>query len=225
MAEVVGLAYDAGLRNPAKLATAAAIATAESGRLPTKLGDQALENAQWGPSVGLWQIRSLKAEKGKGTTRDQTKLTDPAFNAKAMVSISGGGSAFGAWTVTKPSNPLGFMRFQAALPIATAAATQVLATKGAGAAVETAAGALDPITQVAEVISQTVQTPVRVINWLTDGSTWLRIGWFAGGLGLVLIGAATMAGRPVTGLAKTAVKTVLPTGKIAKAATAAGKGT
>jgi hypothetical protein len=60
-----------------------------------------LQDAKWGPSIGLWQIRSLKAESGTGSPRDATRLKDPRFNAQAMRAISGGGDSFTPWTTYK----------------------------------------------------------------------------------------------------------------------------
>jgi hypothetical protein len=77
---------------------ATAVALAESGGRTDAQGDIGLQDGTWGPSVGLWQIRSLKAEYGKGTPRDASRLTDPEFNARAMASISNGGKNFKPWT-------------------------------------------------------------------------------------------------------------------------------
>lgn len=96
-AQVYQLALGAGL-NPAAAVVATAIAYAESGWNPTALGDVGLEDDSWGPSVGLWQIRSLKAQKSTGQPRDETRLADPTFNAASMANISGTGRNFGAWT-------------------------------------------------------------------------------------------------------------------------------
>lgn len=54
--------------------TLTAIAGAESGYDPNAIGDVNLENATWGPSVGLWQIRTEKAETNTGGTRDINAL-------------------------------------------------------------------------------------------------------------------------------------------------------
>jgi LysM repeat protein len=51
------------------------------------VGDQALANATWGNSYGFFQIRSLRADYGKGTARDQLALTDPVFNCWAALQI------------------------------------------------------------------------------------------------------------------------------------------
>lgn len=96
-AEVYALARGAGLDHQHAI-TATAIAWAESGLNPSAVGDVALETGTWGPSVGLWQIRSLKAEQGTGGTRDASRLTDPRFNARSMFSVSNGGRNFGPWS-------------------------------------------------------------------------------------------------------------------------------
>jgi hypothetical protein len=96
-AQIYSLAVGAGL-SPAAATTATAVALAESGGRTDAMGDVALEDATWGPSVGLWQIRSLKAQQGTGGPRDATRLTDPTFNAASMAQISGTGGNFKPWT-------------------------------------------------------------------------------------------------------------------------------
>lgn len=96
--QLYGLARNAGL-SPAASVIAAAVALAESQGNPDAVGDRALTDSKWGPSVGLWQIRSLRAEYGKGTSRDESRLTDPAFNARAMAEISGAGASWQPWSV------------------------------------------------------------------------------------------------------------------------------
>ena len=50
--------------------------------------------------MGLWQVRTLKAETGKGTTRDINKLlADPNFQARSAWEISGGGRNYRPWSV------------------------------------------------------------------------------------------------------------------------------
>lgn len=220
MVAVAGLAYDAGLRSPTALIDAVAIATAESGRDPRKVGDLGLQDSKWGPSVGLWQIRSLKSEKGKGTTRDADKLTDPAHNAKAMVEISGNGKNWDPWSVTHVSDPAGFLRYQAAIGPATSAVSIALETKGAQKAVEDPAGAagslLDPVEELAGTISDIAQTPVRVANWLTEPGSWVRIAYFVAGGLLLVLGVAKVVQGPMTAQAAKVVTNVVPAGKALK---------
>lgn len=97
MSQVAQLAKGAGI--PARqIATAVAIAAAESNLNPAARGDVGIQTAKWGPSIGLWQIRSLKAQTGTGGVRDAARLTDPAFNARAMATISGRGSDWSPWS-------------------------------------------------------------------------------------------------------------------------------
>lgn len=96
--QIAQFAYSAGFRGDA-LATAVAVALAESGGDPDVLGDLSLQDATWGPSVGLWQVRSLKTQKGTGGDRDQLALTSPSHNATAAYHISNGGSSFKPWTM------------------------------------------------------------------------------------------------------------------------------
>lgn len=60
---------------PTQASLLTAIGEAESGLNPAAVGDVALENGTWGPSVGVWQQRTLKADTGKGTARDVRYLT------------------------------------------------------------------------------------------------------------------------------------------------------
>jgi len=97
-AQVYELARGAGL-GPSEAVVATAIAAAESGLRTDARGDEGIQTDKWGPSIGLWQIRSLKADSGTGRTRDATRLTDPAFNARAMAEISGTGTSWRPWSV------------------------------------------------------------------------------------------------------------------------------
>lgn len=79
---------------------AVAIGLAESSGDDTAIGDVNLQNATWGPSVGIWQIRTLKAETGSGSNRDINALRgNPARQADAMAAISQQGSNWSPWTV------------------------------------------------------------------------------------------------------------------------------
>ncbi len=80
------------------LTTIVAVILAESGGDPDEVGDESLVNATYGPSIGLAQVRSLRAELGTGRPRDAARLTDPAFNLRSAWSISSGGTNFRPWT-------------------------------------------------------------------------------------------------------------------------------
>jgi hypothetical protein len=76
-----------------------AIAQAESAANPGAVGDVALETAKWGPSVGLFQVRTLKAETGTGSDRDiQRLMNNPAEQVKAALNISNGGRNLRPWS-------------------------------------------------------------------------------------------------------------------------------
>lgn len=97
-AQVYQLARNAGLGHDAAV-IATAIAKGESGWSTTAVGDTTLTDATWGPSIGLWQIRSVKAETGRGSSRDASQLKRPEFNARSMVSISSNGTNWSPWTI------------------------------------------------------------------------------------------------------------------------------
>jgi hypothetical protein len=93
-------AYSAGFRGDA-LTTAVAVALAESHGDTGIHGDVNLQTGTWGPSVGLWQIRSLNP--GHGTAAEQALRNaaanaDPATNARHAFAISRHGSNFRPWS-------------------------------------------------------------------------------------------------------------------------------
>lgn len=91
-------AYAAGFRGTA-LIHAIAIAGAESAYNPNAKGDVELQTAKWGPSLGLFQIRSLTpAYLHMEPIRDANKLLDPYYNARAAYQISKKGTDFGPWS-------------------------------------------------------------------------------------------------------------------------------
>jgi hypothetical protein len=85
--------------SPAQAVMMTAIQLGESGGRSDAVGDVALETSTWGPSVGISQIRTLKAQTGTGGVRDVLKLTDPLANAMAAYSLSGRGTDWSPWSV------------------------------------------------------------------------------------------------------------------------------
>lgn len=98
VAEVARVALDSGFTGEAA-AVATAIAMAESGGDTAAVGDSGIQTRTWGPSIGLWQIRSLKADTGTGRERDGTANLNPVTNGKHAFAISGGGTNWRAWSV------------------------------------------------------------------------------------------------------------------------------
>ncbi len=96
-AQIAQYAYDAGFRGDA-LVTAVAVSLAESGGNPRIPGDVGLENGTWGPSIGLWQIRSLNSQKGTGGVRDELANDDPAVAARHAFTISSHGHNWQPWS-------------------------------------------------------------------------------------------------------------------------------
>ena len=75
------LAHGAGWRGR-NVDIAVAVAWAESKGRTCAVGDVSLQTGKWGPSIGLFQIRSLNAERGTGSTRDQNVNSDPRVNLR-----------------------------------------------------------------------------------------------------------------------------------------------
>jgi lysozyme-like protein/D-alanyl-D-alanine carboxypeptidase-like protein len=98
--EIAEHAYNAGFRGQA-LTTAVAIALAESGGRPDAKGDTTITDGYWGPSIGLWQIRSVRKENGTGGERDAKANLNPATNAKHAWSVSKHGTFWTPWSVYK----------------------------------------------------------------------------------------------------------------------------
>jgi len=100
-AQVYAYARQAGF-NRDQATTATAIANAESGRLTTNIGDTGIQTSTWGPSLGVWQIRSFKPAAlahaaGADRYRDPSRLRDPAFNAAAAFAVSNKGRNWAPW--------------------------------------------------------------------------------------------------------------------------------
>lgn len=80
--------------------TMAAIAHQESGHQLDCIGDESLANSKWADSYGVFQIRGLNAETGKGTCRDINSLrTGIRRQAQCAFEISGGGTNFRPWSM------------------------------------------------------------------------------------------------------------------------------
>ena len=79
-----------------------AIAMAESSGYSDAVGDISLVDAKWGPSIGLFQIRSLRhpgSFGGLDLWRYAWPLRQPFFNAAAALAQSKGGTDFTPWSV------------------------------------------------------------------------------------------------------------------------------
>lgn len=121
--QVASLAQQAGFVG-AEIITAVAIAHAESGFNDEAIGDVALETPIWGPSVGLWQVRTLKSAP-EGSFRNLAYLqSDPLHQAIAAFVISGQGVNFSPWSTFTSGAYLKFM------PEAATAFNQLIGSTG-----------------------------------------------------------------------------------------------
>ncbi|MEU1182844.1 peptidoglycan-binding protein [Streptomyces sp. NPDC005820] len=89
LAELRSLATQVGFTGN-DINIAAAVAMAESRGDPAAVGDQKLADNKWGPSFGLFQIRSLRHPEQfspPDTLRIAGKLKDPRYNARTAKAI------------------------------------------------------------------------------------------------------------------------------------------
>jgi len=163
-AQLAALARDAGWKGP-NLAIAVAVALAESGGRPEARGDEDKTTDKWGPSVGLWQIRSLNAEKGTGGTRDELANADPAVNARHAYAIWQA-DGWGPWTTFGVGDYLLFM------PRASSAVAGLPIPPGAGAVAEGAGAVID---STAGAILDVAREPLRWLEWLKNPDNIKRI--------------------------------------------------
>lgn len=104
-ADLIGAGFDAQ-----SATIMVAIAGAESGYDDQAQGDLGLQDSNWGPSFGLFQVRTLKGETGTGSNRDITRLaSSDAEQAKAAYAISGGGRDFTPWSTFTSGAYQGFL--------------------------------------------------------------------------------------------------------------------
>lgn len=91
---------NAGFKGDA-LRVAAGIVWAESSNNAAAVGDTGLQTATWGPSIGIFQIRSLKKPQnysGNDGKRIASKLYDAQYNANLAYAISNGGQNWSPWS-------------------------------------------------------------------------------------------------------------------------------
>lgn len=184
--QVARVALDSGWTGEAA-AIATAIGMAESGGRTDARGDTTITNATWGPSIGIWQIRSLNSQKGTGGERDEIANLDPRTNGRHAFAISGGGTNWRPWSVYTNG------RYRSFLP-------QARLAVGSPGSVDGNFSAGNPS-----------QSSGGSGSLLTSGATWSRVGLYI--LGGLLV---TVALYKATG-AGNLVANVIPAGKALKA--------
>ena len=216
--DVIRAAKAAGFPDD-QLVTAGAVAYAESG-----LRTDAVANEPDGShSYGVWQINSVHGYP-ETTSGTWSTLGVNAQLAHRVWQAQG----WNAWSVHKPSDPVGHTRYLAAVPLATAwvqvVAGPAAAASGAAAAttgeVDGAAGAAkDVLSSPLGLLTK----PLGVLDWLTTPDAWMRILKVGIGAALMIGGSYMLVhvnflqpvGEKVAGLV------VGGTGKAVKAAGAA----
>jgi hypothetical protein len=105
-----------------------AVVLAESRGRSDARGDVGIQTKKWGPSIGLFQIRSLKAQKGTGGTRDELANLDPATNARhAHTVFVEAGGRWTPWSTFKNKTHEQFMdRARRAVEAAVSSATALV---------------------------------------------------------------------------------------------------
>lgn len=99
--EIAGHVINAGFAGDQRVIGVAVVLAESRGRTDAR-GDVAIQTKKWGPSIGLFQIRSLKADKGSGGTRDELANLDPATNARhARTVFLEAGSKWTPWSTFK----------------------------------------------------------------------------------------------------------------------------
>lgn len=96
--DLMNMLYRKGFTGKA-LDTAFAVSLAESGGRAGAIGDVGLQDSKWGPSIGLFQIRSLKNWKAYNDPyRDAHRLPSAPFNVEAALDKSNHGRSWSAWS-------------------------------------------------------------------------------------------------------------------------------
>lgn len=225
--DIAGYAAGAGFSGAA-LETAVAVSLAESSGRPNAVGDIALQTAEWGPSIGLWQIRSRKAEKGKGTARDADRLPDPAFNARSAYTISNGGANWSPWSVYKTGAYRLYLlqakkgvKDNGGRAIATArtnpAATGTLDAVAQGLHAVPGVDEAAAVVDTASALAGLATYPARVTAWLSDRNNMIRVLKVVSGVGLLIAGLVVVS-RPAVSRVTSEVLGAVGTGKAAKIA-------
>lgn len=217
--QVGGYAYRAGITDAPTLASAIAIAFAES-----RYDPNAHNMIPPDDSYGLWQINMLGAlgpeRRAKYGLSSDAELLKPEVNARVMVDLSNHGRNWRPWSTYNG------LIYRAAYPAALAIAASVIT---AGGVVETIdktgiPAAVDAAASIPKTLGDAVQFIGAGRDWLGDRHNWTRIAWFAGGILLTYVGVI-LATRPLVKKAAEpiaqVVGAVVPVGKVAKAAGAA----
>ncbi len=191
---------------------------AESGGDPSargdlgRVGESAGGGDTWGPSIGLWQIRSLNSHRGTGRVRDEIANMNPVINARHANQLfaAGGWKQWTTFTSGKYNRYLG-----------TGGVGLPLTDELGNDLVDAAGNAVDALTpNWAEALVRAAAQLGAVGKWFGNRENWLRVSKVAAGSGMLLVGTAMVVGKPILN--------ILPAGKVGKVvkgvSAAGGKG-
>jgi hypothetical protein len=215
---IAGIALNAGFTGQA-LVIAVAVALAESGANPRAHNTNA---ATGDNSYGLWQINmlgSMGPERRKQfNLKNNEELFDPSTNARVAYQMYKRRGGFGDWSTYNHGTYLPKMlRAQKAVKEnggASVATGTVVPGQGDNPLIP------DPIEGVYDNVNAVIGGANNLVKFITNADNWIRVGMFAGGSILVVVGVIMFIGQ--TKSAKAAVeiaKNVVPVGKVAKAVT------
>jgi len=166
--QIAGYAAAAGF-SPDQIATATAVALAESGGETTATN----RNSNGSTDYGLWQINTIH-----GQLLNQGDKFNPLDNAKMALAVyARAGNKWTPWTVYKSGT------YRAQMPTATLAAGNPVPPQGGNAGASVTATVGDTTVDASVGASQSsalgsIGSALEAFSILTSGSLWLRIGAF-----------------------------------------------
>jgi len=198
--QIAGYAKAAGFP-PGEIATATAVALAESGGETTATNNK---NTNGSIDYGLWQINTVH-----GSLLNQGDKFNPLDNARmALVVWQRAGNKWTPWTVYKTSayrTHMGAATMGAAAPIDP---QELVGSPGDTSTVPAGTTVGSSPLDMLGPIGTALGSVVGIFNRLTSGSLWLRIGAFMLGSWLLILSLLRLSGtdKVIMGTAKTAVK-------------------
>jgi len=198
--QVANLAVTGGWRGEdAVKAVAVAFAEHRGKRVDSDArGDVALQTQKWGPSVGVWQIRSLNAERGRGTTRDEQANLSPTTNAAHAHTIwQEAAGSFSPWST--------FLSGQYLLFVGRARKAVAGKTVNDDGSVS---GHSETIPEWQAGLQQAASMASAAGRWAADSRNWLRVALAVAGGGMMVGGLLVVAKPAVSATIDTVGKAV-----------------
>lgn len=202
--------HAAGFPN-SELAVGEAIGFAESGWSPTAVAHE----SDGSTSYGVWQINSSHGfpELANGSW---SNVDTNAVLAKRVYDSQG----WNAWSTHKPTDPIGYARYTAAMPAAIALVASVYGASAAASASAGAAGSLGnsaagTVSDTTDGIKDLIKEPLALLHWLEEPVTWQRIAKVV--IGGVIMSAALIiiARKPLVSAGKAGAKAASDAGAAA----------